>query len=73
MMPDLDGWQVLDILKTNREWKDIPVVFLTALDDKKTMEKGIETNSYRIKKPFKIEELKETIDKVLEGENLFLQ
>jgi len=71
MMPDMTGFQVLDILKTNREWKDIPVIFLTALDDQKTMQKGIETNSYCIKKPFKIQELKETIDKVLEGETFF--
>jgi len=71
MMPDMNGFQVLDILKTNREWTDIPVIFLTALDDSKTMEKGIETNSYCIKKPFKIEELKETIDKVLEGKTFF--
>jgi len=71
MMPDLNGWQVLDILKTNIEWRKIPVVFLTALDDKKTMEKGIETNSYCIKKPFDIRELKETIDKILGGDTLF--
>lgn len=67
MMPDLNGWDVLDILKNNRIWKEIPVVFLTALDDEKTIEKGIETNSYCIRKPFRIKELKETIDKVLEG------
>lgn len=71
MMPDMNGFQVLDVLKTNREWKDIPVIFLTALDDSKTMEKGIETNSYCIKKPFDIGELKATIDKVLEGETFF--
>ena len=71
MMPDMTGFQVLDIIKTNREWKNIPVVFLTALDDSKTIQKGIETDSYCIKKPFKMEELKETIDKVLEGKILF--
>jgi len=71
MMPNMNGFQVLDVLKTNREWKDIPVIFLTALDDSETMEKGIETNSYCIRKPFRIEELKATIDKVLEGETFF--
>lgn len=71
MMPDLNGWQVLDILKTNRDWRGIPIIFLTALDDKKTMEKGMETNSYCIKKPFNIRELKDTIDKILEGDSLF--
>lgn len=71
MMPDLNGWDLLDILKTDHRWKSIPVVFLTALDDKKTMEKGLETNSYCIKKPFNINELKETIEKILEGDKLF--
>ena len=71
MMPGMNGFQVLDVLKTNREWKDIPVIFLTALDDIKTMEKGIETNSYCIKKPFRMAELKATIDKVLDGETFF--
>ncbi len=71
MMPDLNGWDILDILKTDHRWKSIPVVFLTALNDKRTMEKGLETNSYCIKKPFNINELKETIEKILEGDKLF--
>lgn len=71
MMPGLNGWQVLDILKSNRDWRDIPVIFLTALDDRRTMEKGMATNSYCIKKPFSLHELKETIEKILEGDALF--
>jgi adenylate cyclase len=71
MMPGLNGWQVLDIIKKNRDWRTIHVIFLTALDDKKTMEKGMKTNSYCIKKPFNIRELKDTIDKILEGDSLF--
>ena len=71
MMPDLNGWELLDILKTDRRWESIPVIFLTALNDKKTMEKGLETNSYCVKKPFNIKELKDTIDKILEGDMLF--
>lgn len=30
MMPDMDGFEVCDVLKTNAEMKDIPVIFLTA-------------------------------------------
>jgi len=70
MMPDINGWDILDLIRNNRIWKDIPIVFITALDDEETIEKGIKTNSYCIRKPFRIEELKETIDKVLEGDRI---
>ena len=70
MMPDISGWDILDIIKNNRIWKEIPIVFITALDDEETIEKGIKTNSYCIRKPFRIEELKETIEKVLEGDRV---
>ena len=70
MMPDINGWDVLDIIKNNRLWKDIPIVFITALDDEDTIERGVKTNLYCIRKPFRIEELKETIEKVLEGDNV---
>ncbi len=29
-MPEMDGWQVMKNIQDNPEWKDIPVVFLTA-------------------------------------------
>jgi len=65
MMPDLDGWQVYDILKKNEEWSEIPVIFITAKDDEETIKKGIETNTYCVRKPFKIKELKDKIERVL--------
>ncbi|MDJ1176471.1 diguanylate cyclase domain-containing protein [Roseofilum capinflatum] len=30
MMPDMDGFEVCDLLKKNPEFKDIPIIFLTA-------------------------------------------
>jgi PleD family two-component response regulator len=32
MMPDMDGYEVCQQLKANEQFKDIPVVFLSALD-----------------------------------------
>jgi Amt family ammonium transporter len=32
MMPDMDGFQVIDILRANPEWRRIPVVVVTAMD-----------------------------------------
>lgn len=35
MMPELDGWTVLSKLKKDVELKDIPIILLTMVDDKK--------------------------------------
>ncbi len=32
MMPDMDGYEVCQQLKANEQYKDIPVIFLSALD-----------------------------------------
>lgn len=40
MMPDLDGYQVLDELKRNPATRDIPVIFITALSDAENEQKG---------------------------------
>lgn len=36
MMPHMDGWEVMTQLKSDPELADIPVIFLTIVDDKKT-------------------------------------
>ncbi len=71
MMPKMNGWEVYDHMQTNREWADIPVIFVTALDDRETLQKGMQTNTYCIKKPFNLGELKEKIERVLSGETFF--
>lgn len=41
MMPDMDGFQVLDCLSADAATRDIPVLFLTALDDPWNEELGL--------------------------------
>lgn len=36
MMPQMDGWEVMTLLKSDPELSDIPVIFLTIVDDKNT-------------------------------------
>lgn len=53
VMPVMDGFQILEELKSTDLTKEIPVVFLTALADEKTEEKGFMKGAMDyIKKPF---------------------
>ena len=36
VMPEMDGWEVLQLLKANSETKDIPVIVVSVSDDKET-------------------------------------
>jgi diguanylate cyclase (GGDEF)-like protein len=58
MMPILDGLQACRLLKDHDETRDIPVIFLSALDDTDTKINGLSlgANDY-ISKPFRVEEL----------------
>jgi len=65
MMPGMSGWRVLDKLKENSSWKDIPVVFLTARTDELAERAGEFLGDDFIEKPVTAEELKNRIDKIL--------
>lgn len=55
MMPDMDGWEVC---KRLREMSDVPIIFLTALDEGKSVVRGLEmgADDY-ITKPYDNDEL----------------
>ena len=42
MMPDIDGFSVCNELKADNRTKDIPIIFVTALDDAINEAKGLE-------------------------------
>ena len=58
MMPVLDGLDACRLLKEDPSTRDIPVIFLSALDDTDTKVNGLAlgANDY-ISKPFRVEEL----------------
>jgi two-component system sensor histidine kinase/response regulator len=57
-MPDMDGYQVCELLKSNEQWKEIPVIFLTANVLTEDVVRGFKTGAVDyITKPFKREEL----------------
>ena len=53
MMPVMDGFEVLSLLKAEEAWRDIPVVVISALRDMDSVIKGIELGAEDyLPKPF---------------------
>lgn len=66
IMPGMDGYQVLSVLKKNKNFKDIPVIMLTAKDSLIDKFKGKMSGSDEyLTKPFKPEELLAKIRKYI--------
>lgn len=58
MMPEMDGYEVCKILKSNEKTKDIPVLFITANTDDESIEKAYSLGaSDYVTKPFRPIEL----------------
>jgi putative two-component system response regulator len=53
MMPEMDGYEAIQILKKNPRWSDIPVIFLTSMDDEKSELVGLSLGAIDyVHKPF---------------------
>ena len=53
LMPEMDGYEVLSVLKNSEKTKDIPVIFITGLSDDESEEKGLKLGAVDyITKPF---------------------
>ena len=52
-MPEMDGFQAIQVLKSDSKLKSIPVIFLSAKEDEVSEKKGIELGAMDfIQKPF---------------------
>jgi len=65
MMPDMNGWEVHKRLQENPKWRDIPIVFLTAITDKSSHITGSVIAEDYIEKPYDPMDLKRRIDNIL--------
>jgi len=66
MMPEMDGYEFLKIIKKQYQLTSIPFIFLTAYTEKKDIEKGLQMGaSDYIVKPFEPDDLIRTIRKYL--------
>ena len=67
MMPEMDGFEVLDLIKSNPRTAGIPVVFITAADIESTETRGLRAGAVDyISKPFNPEVVKARVDNHLE-------
>lgn len=66
MLPKLDGFEVLNILKKERATKDIPVIVLTAKAEEEDRQRAVEhgADAY-MTKPFRPQELWDILNKFL--------
>ncbi len=63
MMPEMDGFEVCLELKTNRDTKNIPIIFITAKDEPQTIAKGFELGAVDyVTKPFNSTELRARVN-----------
>ena len=65
MMAKLSGWDVAAKIKENSEWKNIPIIFLTAKGDTMSVGMGGLASEDYIVKPFNIQDLKLRVERVL--------
>ena len=68
MMPDMDGWEVYQQLKADRETREIPVIVVTAKAQSIDKVLGLhiaKVDDY-ISKPFSPQELMDSVDAVLQ-------
>jgi diguanylate cyclase (GGDEF)-like protein/PAS domain S-box-containing protein len=69
-MPDMDGYEVCQKLKSHTITSDIPVIFLSALDDVIDKVRGFEVGGVDyVTKPFKVEEVLARINNHLALQN----
>ena len=66
MMPDVDGYEICEYIKTTPDLKHIKVIFLSAKSKKSDIEKGLELGAdlYMVK-PFSNKELVQNINELL--------
>jgi serine/threonine-protein kinase PpkA len=73
-MPVMDGFELLEALRTQTSFATVPIIMLTAAEDRTKMRKGMRmgADDY-LTKPFKREELLDSINAQLQKFNRFAQ
>lgn len=66
MMPKVDGYQTLKLIKENDQLKDVKVVFLTAKNKASDIEEGLKLGADKyLTKPFSVKKIVSEINELL--------
>jgi len=72
MLPDITGLELCEILKSNNETKDVPVIFLSAITDSESKMKGFNAGGVDyITKPYLINEVRSRVQVHIESRILY--
>lgn len=68
VLPQLDGWEILHQIKSEKKFQDLKIIILSNLGQKEEVEKGLKLGAvkYLIKAHYTPSEVVEEIKKVLE-------
>jgi two-component system sensor histidine kinase/response regulator len=73
MMPEMDGFQLTKILKSDEKYSEIPIIFITAKTDVDSLVEGFNLGAVDyITKPFNLKELNKRVDlqiKLIQAKN----
>ena len=68
MMPDMDGIELLKVIRNNPEYSHLPVILLSAKTDVETKVEGLNTGADAyVEKPFSMEQIKAQIKSIFES------
>lgn len=71
MMPEMSGFELIEHFKSDKRTNEVPVVFISALNETNDIVKGLDLGSYGyITKPYNIEELKAKVLGILRIKDL---
>ncbi len=85
MMPDMDGFEVCEKLQANVSTSDIPIIFITGLDDKHNEERGLKIGAVdyiykpispgivrtRVRLHLELQQHREFLEKIVQLENAY--
>lgn len=68
MMPEMDGYELTKVLKSDDDYNHLPIILLTAKTQEEDIEEGLRAGADEyLKKPFRISDLKLRIDNIIEN------
>ena len=68
MMPEMDGWQLIQTIREDAEFADLPIIAMSAVVESEEISKILELGANLfMRKPFAVEDMQQNVGKCLEG------